>query len=121
MNTISKGLPDEVFVVGSYGLRIQVHGLIDWINNSPNVDAVWCSTDDLLRLRRSDRVQAAVVASMPDHRRDEPVLLCQLLEEWWVIDGNHRLEKRRRDSLAQTLAVPVPPDVIAGFLEELGF
>jgi hypothetical protein len=93
---ISKGMADEVFVMGDLRLLIQISALIDTINATSGLQSLWYPTMELRGMTRSDRIDEQAIKGTTSRRRDEPLLICTLADEDWVIDVNHGLEKRHR-------------------------
>ena len=118
---ISKGLPDEVFVMRGHGICIRVADMIDAVNAAPDVVASWHATADLMALFRSHRINDNCIKRMTAERRDQPLLVLALPGESWVIDGNHRLVARSLLGIAETAAIVVPPDISSQCIDPLGF
>lgn len=120
MNVIlSKGVDDEVFLLKSLEIQIMISELIDFINfNSELFDVRECETDILLNLNRSDYINPNNLNSISESRLDEPVLVTKIGDYEFLIDGNHRLQKRKVLSKFKTKYILVNGEQLDQFVRE---
>jgi len=92
---VGKGMVDEVFVLQTFGIQIDIVALIDEINNKNEEYAICeCLTEELLSINRTDNINTEIVNNMNDARFNQPIIVTAINDSLWVIDGNHRLFKR---------------------------
>jgi hypothetical protein len=92
---IDKGADDEVLVLRSFGIQINIASLIDHINSNEGLYQVCeCATSRLLEVNRTDGINRELLTQMPEYRSNQPILVAAIDEYEWIIDGNHRLLKR---------------------------
>jgi len=114
---ITVAMHDEVFVLRQLGCCIQIAGLIRAINKAADLPAHKFSTADLAAMHRSDGLSRSHLAGISEQRLHEPLIVCELRDEMWIVDGNHRLEKRLSLGIETTTAVVVPPELWTRYLE----
>jgi hypothetical protein len=114
------GAKDECFVLREHDILIRLYDLVDHINShQTEFSSQWFDTRHLLSLRRSNGVSDSYAANISESRRDEPLLVCQIAGEHWIVDGNHRLRRRTHDGLVLTPVMVVPADTLLQFVERL--
>jgi hypothetical protein len=118
---ISRALDDECFVSRDVGILVQIFRIIDAINQSSAAKIFSCPLEEVLAMRRADRIDPQTVDAMSEARRDEPLLIAELGEHYWIIDGNHRLARRQRDGFEDVAVIEVPPELLVSCVEPLGF
>ena len=105
---IDKGADDEVLVLQSFGIQINIAGLIDHINSNEGLYQVCeCATSRLLEVNRTDGINREVIAQMPEYRSNQPILVAAIDGHEWIIDGNHRLLKRAELGKESTCYIPI--------------
>jgi hypothetical protein len=114
-------MPDEVFVLRELGCCIRIADLIHAVNRAPELSRIEVETARLAVMRRSDRLSKSYLGGISEPRLSEPVLVGALAEALWIIDGNHRLERRIRLQIEHTGVIFVPADVLLQHLEALDF
>lgn len=120
--TLEKGAIDEVLVLQVFGIQINIADLIDHINDNQNLFQVCeCPTDRLLKLNRTDGITAETLSQMGEDRCDQPVLVTSIDNYEWIIDGNHRLLKRRELDKENTLYIHINGDVLNPFVSEFSW
>jgi len=102
---VQPGFADEVFIWGEKGVAVLIWKLIDSISQMPEVEVQTWWTSALLKARRSDRISEEHIAKMSPERMSQPLLICGVGDELWILDGNHRLEARHRAGLEETDAI----------------
>ena len=116
---LSKGADDEVFILKSFELQIMISELIDFINSNGNLfEVIECETDILLNLNGSDYINPSNLNSMSEFRVDEPVLVAKIDDYEFLIDGNHRLQKRKVFSKFKTKYIPINGELLDQFVRE---
>jgi hypothetical protein len=116
---ITVAMLDEVFVLRQLCICIRIGELIGAVNEAEDLPAREFLTADLAAMHRSDGISQNHLAQIDAQRLREPLVVCELADEMWVVDGNHRLEKRRRFGLQMTTAVVVPPELLFRYMEPL--
>ncbi len=111
------GFPDEVFIWGEMRVTVLIWKLIEKISQLPEIEIQTWSTHALLQARRADRYEEKHIVGMTPERMNQPLLICGINDEIWVLDGNHRLEARHRAGLEDTEAIFV--ESLEGCLEPL--
>jgi hypothetical protein len=110
---ISKGVSDECFVCGDLGVLIKIVDIIDVINGTDvELEAFSCPIEELLQMKRADRLDRPTLEKMSKRRRDEPIVIAKLGGNYWIIDGNHRLERRRNDGFEDALVIEAPAELL---------
>jgi len=116
---IEKGADDEVLVLRSLGIQIDIAGLIDDINNNDGqYQLCECSTSRLLEANKSDGINKDVLAQMSKSRSNQPILITAIDKYEWIIDGNHRLFKRAELAKESTRYIPINGVQLDPFVSE---
>lgn len=117
---IQNGHKDEVFVATDLNLVISIHSLIQSIN-AGKVEFIRCNkrTCDLIESIRSDEINGRIVDSMSLERRDQPILYAFLAGKGRIVDGNHRLLRRKQDGTSSTEIIDISSSVLQRYSEPL--
>lgn len=116
---LNKGVDDEVFILKSFEMKIMISELIDFINSNWDLfEAIECETDVLLNLNGSDYINPSNLNFMSEFRMDEPVLVTKINGYDFIIDGNHRLQKRKLFSRFKTKYIPINGELLDHFVRE---
>lgn len=116
---IDKGVADEILVLKTFGIQINIAALIDEINIDRNQYQIHeCETDILLGINRTDGINVEVLINMEDARLNQPVLVTSIDGYEWVIDGNHRLLKRHELRKEMTNYIPINGKQLGPFISE---
>ena len=92
---IETGAADETLVLQTFGIQMNIAGLIGHINSNDSQYQIFeCATERLLKLNRTDGINCEILAQMTESRSNQPILITAIDGYEWVIDGNHRLIKR---------------------------
>ncbi|MGS0681210.1 hypothetical protein ACVBIL_08630 [Shewanella sp. 125m-7] len=117
---IEAGIDDEVYVIEDKNLLINVFRLIESINsNAVEFDKIVIPIDDLLDLVLTDRINRECIRSMPPARREQPLIYINLGGYGRIIDGNHRLIRRKEDSFKYCEVLVVSVDALKNYCEPL--
>ena len=113
---LEKCVDDEVLVLQVFGIQIDIAALIDHINSNMNLYQICeCSTNRLLDLNRTDGIDHVTLSRMSEARLNQPVLVTRIDDYEWVIDGNHRLLKRRELAKESTRYIPINGNALDPF------
>lgn len=105
---IEKSVDDEVNVLNAFGIKINIAALIDDINSNFNqYQVIESETSMLLEINRNDGINLEVLKNMTLERMNQPILVTAIDGYDWVIDGNHRLLKRRQLGMSKTNYIPI--------------
>ncbi|MEJ2076361.1 MAG: hypothetical protein P8X79_23215 [Reinekea sp.] len=95
---IDKGVDDEVLVLQTFGIQIDIAALIEEINSNSDQFLIHeCETEILLGINRTDGINVEVLR---------------------VIDGNHRLLKRQELGRKMTNYIPINGSQLDPFVSE---
>jgi len=115
---IDAGLNDEAFVIRELNLQISVCKLIKAINKRiVKHSAYTLPTTELFEYIVSDKINNEAVAAMTLYRRNQPIIIAHLGGAKRVIDGNHRLYRRKKDNCISTEVIEVSPINLRVFSE----
>ena len=116
---LNKGVDDEVFILKSFEMKIMISELINFINSNWDLfEVIECETDVLLNLNGSDYINPSSLNFMSEFRMDEPVLVTKINGYDFIIDGNHRLQKRKLFSRFKTKYIPINGELLDHFVRE---
>lgn len=119
---IEKGVADEVLVLQSFGIQIDIAGLIDHINsNESQYQVCECATNRLLEANRTDGISQEVLVQMSESRSSQPILIAAIDEYEWIIDGNHRLLKRVDLEKETTCYIPINGAQLEPYVSEFSW
>ncbi len=119
---IYKGVADEVIVLQTFGIQINIAALIDDINiNADQYQISECETNRLLSINRTDGINTEMIAKMDEFRLNQPVLITAIDSHEWVIDGNHRLLKRHALGKETTLYISINGQQLDPFVSEFSW
>ena len=105
---LNKGANDEALILNSFAIKIRIAELIEHINeHSEEYKILECDTSILVGLNRTDYINYEVLEKMSNDRLEEPVLVTSIDEYEFVIDGNHRLQKRHQLGRDITKYIPI--------------
>ncbi len=117
---ISLGAPDEILIIQDYGVQINIHKLIEYINTNNKKMKILCIlTTELENLCRTDGINSNYLESISNERLNEPLLVGHIKNEKWLIDGNHRLLKRK--GTEKTKAIYVKNNILERFTQEFSW
>jgi hypothetical protein len=116
---ITNKIVDEVFVSRDLNISIKITELINYINiNFDEKDLKYISIDNLLRnCHKSDFINNSYLNEMEDILRDEPIIIFCYNDECLIIDGNHRLLKRKKDGFIECKVIFLDYELIYNFSE----
>lgn len=117
---ITKSREDEVFVARDLGIVVQVWRLIDHVNESADLQPSLLPTDNLVSQRLPAGLDTSWLSRIGEGRLEEPLLVWKPDARVVILDGNHRLERRRQLGLETTRAYVLPTEVVAAFSEPWG-
>ena len=119
---IEKGADDEVLVLQTFGIKINISGLIDYINRNSSVFQIKeCDTGVLLSINRTDGINSKNLKQISEMRLEQPVLVTAIDEHQWLIDGNHRLLKRHELGKQTTNYIPINGGELDPFVSEFSW
>lgn len=110
--SITKSREDEVFVAGDFGIVVQVWRLIDHVNGNADLQPRVLPTDDLVSQRLPAELDESRLSRIDEARLEEPLLVWKPDARVVVLDGNHRLERRRQLGLETTRAFVLPTEIV---------
>lgn len=122
MLKIDKGAPDEVYIILKWHLEIRIHELIDYLTSlqgSIELKLVSASVNDILEFNTSHEIKMEHINSMNESRKTQPILIACIQNECWVIDGNHRLNKREQDGDIECDVILIPNEVLYKYSQPL--
>jgi hypothetical protein len=110
---------DEVFVSIDLNILIKITELIKYINmNFNEKDLKQILIENLLfNCYKSNSIKNSHLNEMEDILRDEPIIFCYN-DECLIIDGNHRLLKRKKDGFADCKVIFLDYELISKFSEK---
>lgn len=117
---IEKGAPNEVFTILKWHLEIRIHDLIDYIASLSICDAFESTTANVTEIHEfntSHEIKSEVVNKMEESRKVQPLLVVCIQNEFWVIDGNHRLQKKTQDGDTECEFILVPNELLYRFCQ----
>lgn len=116
---ITNKIDDEVFVSRDLNILIKITELIKYINmNFDEKDLKQISIDSLLHnCNKSDSIKNSHLNEMEDILRDEPIIIFCHNDECLIIDGNHRLLKRKKDGFIDCKVIFLDYELISKFSE----
>lgn len=117
---ISKGAPDEKYTVLKWHLVIRIHELIDFLasdSNKIHFKSYILPLSEVLNFNTSHEIDSEVIRSMKGFRKVQPILVAIIQNEFWVIDGNHRLRKKILDGDTDCEVVIVPNELLYGYCQ----
>lgn len=119
---IDKGVDDEIIVLQTFGIQINIADLIDDINrNSDRYPIRECETDALLGINRTDGINTEILENISQARLNQPILITAIDGYEWIIDGNHRLLKRYELGKKITNYIPINCDQLDPFVSEFSW
>ncbi|MEJ2046345.1 MAG: ParB/Srx family N-terminal domain-containing protein [Reinekea sp.] len=116
---IDKGVDDEVLVLQTFGIQIDIAALIEEINSNSDQFLIHeCETEILLGINRTDGINVEVLKNIKEARLNQPILVTAIDDSEWVIDGNHRLLKRQELGRKMTNYIPINGSQLDPFVSE---
>jgi hypothetical protein len=114
----NKGFDDEVFICRELNLQINIDELIVFLNeNTSKYEIIKLDIGDFDSFVLADRLDDQTLEAMQDVRVHEPLICADLSGHVRVIDGNHRLAKRKKLGLEHCYVVMVPFRLLSDFIE----
>ena len=115
---ISKIFQDEEYTIRKYSLKINISNLIDAINKSEiKYELEELKIEELPLVIISEGIDEKYMKNINDKRRDEPIIITIINEELFLIDGNHRLNKRIQDGFKIFKILFILPNELERFIE----
>ena len=75
------------------------------------------NVSEILMFNSSHEIKSEVVNRMDESRKFQPLLLACIQREFWVIDGNHRLEKNVQDGNSECDVILIPNKLLLKFCQ----
>ncbi len=114
---ISNGIDKEVFVINEYGFHFDIETLINDINkNKVEHETLELNIEQLLTFVRTDIQNKNAISSMSEKRKNEPLIVTNIGDKNRIIDGNHRLIRRKNDGETNCSVVFVSSHLLEAYL-----
>lgn len=102
-------------------MQIDITGLVNYINSNRALFAIReLPTARLVALRMGE-VRNDVLPNIDNRRLDQPILVAFINGSEWIIDGNHRLKKRKQLDKKTTKYIQISDDVLCHFMSNFSW
>ena len=114
---MKEGAPNEKFTILKWYLEIRIHELINFLASNTALASDIINVADFLEINTSKEICNEVVISMDESRKEQPILVACIQQEYWVIDGNHRLKRKEMDGDKYCEVIFVPNKLLYRFCQ----